>query len=289
MTKVVYLPLYDKPREKELSSLLEDLSQKVYPDSEIEKFANSFTDLYSINGGFFHAPYGVVSGYITELHDKYGKDYIDVILHNLNHVVITLKDWIDLEKSSPKQKRYIQTYRSVINLHDYVSMEAIRVDQIARQLESATKQANIVLNEARELNNVTSKLSDDINLLAIQLESATTQANTVLSEAQKLNDATNKLSSDIDQVSKVATKNLDDVRNISDDAKSLKTEVVSILAIFAAIILAFTGGLTIFGGVVAAVSQAQLYQLLLVTIFCTWGLFNTIYLLLCMVTQAVRF
>lgn len=252
------LPLYDKLREKELNRLLEDLCKKVYSGDEIEEFAKQFIELYSVNGGVFHAPYGVISGCITGLFTKHGKDYVDLIPHNLNGIATILKDMVEREGSkSSKVAQYTQAYKSLIDLQDYVSMEAIRVDQIARQFEKATEQANIVLDEAKKLNDETLELHNN---------------------SLELRESINQVNSD-------ATSTLTEAKQISSDAKNLKTEVVSILAIFAAIILTFSGGLTILGEAVATIKDTPLHSLLLVIVFCIWGLFNTIYLLLCVVSR----
>lgn len=253
-----YLPLYDKLREKELNRLLKALCQKVYSADELEGFAKQFIDLYNVNGGFFHAPYGVISGCITELYYTYGKDFVDQIPHNLNGIAATLKVMVEREDNkSSKAAEYTQAYKSLIDLQDYVSMETIRVDQIARQFERAVEQADTVLNEAKKLN----------------------------CETTELRNAALELRKNIDQVNSDATKTLSEAKQISSDAKNLKTEVVSILAIFAAIILAFSGGLTILGEAIAAAVNTQLYRPLLVTTLCILGLFNTIYLLLCVVSS----
>lgn len=245
-----HLPLYDELREKELSSLLEMLCRDLYDDTKIEKFALQFIGLYTLTNGTFHAPYGVISGCITELYTKYGKDYLDQIPYNLNRIIAFMKHKTESDPSKVGRKRCIQAYRSVVDLQDHVSMVVIRVDQLNHQLGDAKRQADIVLEEAKQLNKATNAVTEYIN-----------------------------------QIGKKVSNTVKNARDISHTAENLKTEMVSILAIFAAIILAFTGSLTVLGGVVAAVNEAQLYRLLLVTIFCIWGLFNTIYLLLCVVSR----
>ena len=45
-----------------------------------------------------------------------------------------------------KREKCVRTYRSLIELQDFVSMESIRVDQAARQIDRAMKKAETTLN-----------------------------------------------------------------------------------------------------------------------------------------------
>lgn len=258
MITMAYLPLCDECDEKEISTLFEGLCKDVCADDEIIRFSEDITNLYNRKGGYLHVSYGVISGTVTSLYNKYDKSNIDQILHNLANISDTLKDWIDKESnSSPKQKRYIQAYRSVIELKDFVSMESIRVDQIARQFRQAEDYANKVLDEAKQLKG----------------------------DAEQLRNETQNLYDEIINMDNSANETLKKAESVSKDATNLKTEVVSILAIFAAIILAFTGGLSIFGSVISAVANTSLFRLLLITVFCIIGLFNTMYVLLWVVSR----
>jgi len=74
------------------------------------------------------------------------------------------------------------------------------------------------------------------------------------------------------------TKN--DLRKVRKKASRIQTEVVFILAIFAAIVMAFSGGLTILGGSLAGISSAGPLKLAFVIILCGIVVFNTIALLM---------
>ena len=257
--KMARLPLCDRDHEIALANLLEELCKDVYSDSEIKQFAYQVTELYNIKDGYLRVPYGVVSGNVAVLNNKYDKSHVDQIPDNLNRIIVVLRELINQEKEgSPNQKRYFQAYRSVIDLKDYVSMETIRVDQTDRQFRKVEKQTETVLGEARNLN----------------------------TEALQLRSDTTKLGEEIGQVNTSAKQTLSEAQKISEEAKNLKTDVVAILAIFAAIILTFTGGVTVLGEAIAtAATDAPLYRVLLVSILCILGLFNTIYLLFHMVSR----
>lgn len=70
--------------------------------------------------------------------------------------------------------------------------------------------------------------------------------------------------------------------------KNLQLEVVSILAIFAAIVIAFSGGLNILGSAISGIGQVELQDLAFVVILCGIVLFNTIAFLLHAVYWIIR-
>lgn len=251
------LPILDEYRDKEFSNLLEELCKNIYSHKKIKELAERFVKLYDISGGCYHIPYGVVSGNITLLYNEFGKDYVDQISQNLNSVAKNMHDRIRVEKSPLEQRRYTKAYQSVVALQDYIEMETIRVDQMDRQFKLAEDKAAQAFSRAQTLNDDVTKLLDDTEELAEEIKKLDARATTTLLDAQ----------------------------NVSEDAKNLKSDVITILTIFAAIILAFTGGLTVLGDAVVSIESAPLYQVLLVTLFCIDGLFNTIYLLLNVVAR----
>lgn len=226
---------WNKNPEKVLSILLKRLGKNVFSDSEIRSSVYEIIRLYNDNGEYFYISYGIVSGIVTELYKNNEKSYIDQILYNLSSIISYVAEEIGKVKFGEKN-RYYQAYQGLLKLQDFVSIEAIRVDQVKRELRSAEVEAEKTL-----------KKSNDVNA--------------------------------------DAKKTLDEARNISEQAKNLKTDVISILAIFAAIILAFTGGLSIFGGAIAGIKDVSFFRLLLVIDFCIIGLFNTMYLLLYVVSR----
>lgn len=279
MINVEKIPLCDEYRERELSNLLEKLGKNVLPETQLENYADEITKLYDINGGYFHASYGAISGIITELYKKYERSYIDQISYNLGTIILFLKDGID-KVPDRKKGRYCQAYRSMVELRDFVSMEAIRVDQAERQIRTAMSKAETTLSEA-------SKLNDEAKKSILEATQANEEAKGLDNAAKKTIKKAQELSDNAETIAIKAKKSLKKANKISNEAKNLKTDVISILAIFAAIILAVTGGLSIFGGAISSISvkEVSLFRLLLVIDFCVVGLFNTMYLLLYVVSR----
>ena len=63
------------------------------------------------------------------------------------------------------------------------------------------------------------------------------------------------------------------------EIKSVEKEYISILGIFAAIVLAFVGGITFSTSVLQNISMVSIFRLLLVIDFLAFILINTIYIL----------
>lgn len=232
------LPICDKYREAELLALINDLHTEILSPEKVDEVAQKITSIYDINEACLYVPYGAISGSITTIFAAHGKDHLEQLSHNLDSIVSVLLKRINDETSGSTQNQYIQAYRSILTLRDYVSMETNRADQMERQIRKAVGRTNMTLEQANALNEMTQQISTDA---AATLESA---------------------------------------KALGEEAKDLKTEVVTILTVFAAIILAFSGGLTILGEAVAAIASAPLYQILLVALVCIGGLFNTVFLLL---------
>ena len=70
--------------------------------------------------------------------------------------------------------------------------------------------------------------------------------------------------------------------------KNLQLEVVSILAIFAAIVVAFSGGMSILGSALTGMGQVDLQDLAFVVILCGIVLFNTVAFLMHVVFWIIR-
>lgn len=70
--------------------------------------------------------------------------------------------------------------------------------------------------------------------------------------------------------------------------KNLQLELVSILAIFAAIVVAFSGGMSILGSALSGIGQADIQDLAFVTILCGIVLFNTVAFLMHVVFWIIR-
>lgn len=121
------------------------------------------------------------------------------------------------------------------------------------------------------------KLSDHVNLEVQRMVER-------IENDEKFGDLYDELSSLYKRSSESERKLKKAVRKI----KNLQLEVVSILAIFAAIVVAFSGGMSILGSAVTGVGQADLRELTFVVILCGIILFNTVSFLMHVVFWIIR-
>lgn len=76
-----------------------------------------------------------------------------------------------------------------------------------------------------------------------------------------------------------------DLNKASERAQSMQTELVSILSIFSAIVIAFSGGISFLGNTIAASQNSYICKLILLILGCGGILFNTIFLLMYLVAK----
>ncbi|MBS6956577.1 MAG: hypothetical protein KH230_25575 [Enterocloster asparagiformis] len=127
-------------------------------------------------------------------------------------------------------------------------------------------------NEFKDMHKSFDKLCDHLNL-EISRVSYFSQNN------QKTADLSNRmenLSIKMDEATQklvVATKK----------AESIQSELISVLSIFAAIVIAFSGGLSLLGNALSIASNTYICKIILILLICGFVLFNTIFLLMYLV------
>lgn len=69
-------------------------------------------------------------------------------------------------------------------------------------------------------------------------------------------------------------------------AKTLQTELIAVLSIFAAIVITFSGGFTFLGSVMTSINEAKCYEMIILTaMICGIIMFNTIFLMMSLVAK----
>lgn len=120
------------------------------------------------------------------------------------------------------------------------------------------------------------KLCDHINLEQSRINQQNVQQNKLLELQQRITEAQQKLDTAIES-SEQATKK----------AAGLQTEMLAILSIFSAVVLAFMGSMTFLGGAMQSLSDVRLYKFFLASCVCGIVIFNTIFLLLYIISKII--
>lgn len=131
------------------------------------------------------------------------------------------------------------------------------------------------------------KLYDHTNLDIARINYTKTMTNTTLSELAKNKLLINNLEKNI-QESETTFKKLSDQtikdltqlsKNVQNKQEDMQKEYISILGIFAAIVLAFTGGIVFSSSVLENIDKPSIYRLALITFIIGLIFFNLIWLL----------
>ncbi len=117
------------------------------------------------------------------------------------------------------------------------------------------------------------KLCDHLNLLISEMIFFS-------STETKVNDARIQMQQSKEELKKA----YDALEDSSSRTKSLQTELIAVLSIFAAIITAFSGGFTFLGSVMVSIESAIYYEMVILSaLVCGIVMFNTIFLMMYLV------
>lgn len=121
------------------------------------------------------------------------------------------------------------------------------------------------------------KLSDHVNLEMQRMV-----------ERTEYNEKFDELYEELSELYESSAESERKLRKAVRKIKNLQLEVVSILAIFAAIVVAFSGGMSILGSALTGMGQVDLQDLAFVVILCGIVLFNTVAFLMHVVFWIIR-
>lgn len=90
----------------------------------------------------------------------------------------------------------------------------------------------------------------------------------------------------IENVKNILGASIEDAKiNLKNEIKGVEKEYISILGIFAAIVLAFVGGITFSSSVLENIGKVSIYRLLIVVILLAFVLMNVIWMLIRFIVQ----
>ena len=220
----------EQERRDKLINLLFELSQSQDIFREKEKRSGIFLELeqiYYIQGSdeYFRHFYSDIFSTLTQIDSDDNQGSLDVLAVNMQ----AIKD--GYQAVNYDGSKLIDISKAIIKLYDHTNLEVARI------------------NYTKQLNNVTkSDLASTKELLQKQKE----EFDNAKSETEMIR---NTLGEETDKANK----------RIEDSQKQMQNEYVTILGIFAAIVLAFTGGMTFSSSVLNNISKASVYRLSLIS------------------------
>lgn len=235
----------EQERRDKLIELLFELSkaQDIFRDNK--KRSDIFLkleEIYYIPGSdeYFRHFYSDILSTLTQIDSNDNEGSLDVLAVNMQ----AIKD--GYQAKNYDGDKLIDISKSIIKLFDHTNLEVARINY-TKQLNNATK----------------SDLASTKELLKEQRE----KFDNTKSETETIR---NKLREETEKANK----------KIEDNQKQMQNEYVTILGIFAAIVLAFTGGMTFSSSVLNNISKASVYRLSLISFIIGLVFFNLIWVLI---------
>ena len=216
--------------------------------------ATEFKEIYK---GRFRHQYSDLFPIIRQILEEFDLYDKDILLENLRSV----RECVEQEHGATGQ--FDALYLPLLKLMDHINLELARLSVFSID-ERRLAQINTDVNDAKErLRETEGRLSEAIELLSQENKEKT------------------QLQADLEE----ATKNLKDA---DEKAKNLQTELVSVLSIFAGVVIAFFGGLSFLGSSISSIQNVIIYKSVLVCVLCGLVLFNLIFLLMYFVGNIIN-
>lgn len=235
----------EQERRDKLIELLFELSKAQDIFREKKKRSDIFLkleEIYYIPGSdeYFRHFYSDILSTLTQIDSDDNERSLDVLAVNMQ----AIKD--GYQAVNYDGDKLIDISKSIIKLFDHTNLEVARINY-TKQLNNATKSD---LASTKEL---LKKQREEFDNTKSETE---TIRNTLREETEKAN------------------------KKIEDNQKQMQNEYVTILGIFAAIVLAFTGGMTFSSSVLNNISKASVYRLSLISFIIGLVFFNLIWVLI---------
>ncbi len=237
--------------ENSISYLLDEL-HKFTVDDDLTEWCNNLCEFYNKNERHSYAE-------ITEfiLSQDGGLEYIYKFMPILEKVKDDFKE-VDREGM----------YLKLLKLIDHINLEIIRISYIEKNTAESIRQQYIDLNNEQSSNILT--MYEEV---CKQVSSTQEIVDTASIQQKNIEEDLNDIEKKMEHITKTA-------KDAENTVKNAQKESVTLLGIFAAIVLSFTGGMAFSSSVLANMDKLPLYDVVLVALFVGVVLFNVISVLL---------
>ncbi len=155
------------------------------------------------------------------------------------------------------------------------NLESVReyIKDIIQKYDDSKEERHYDLDSYKRLYGRVLKLSDHVNL-----------------EVQRLDDSEGiraDTRNTVDVLQAKISKTQNDLKKARGKVRKMQTEVIVILGIFAAIVMAMSGGLTLMGSSMEGMSTTGIYKIAFIIILCGFVIFNTIAFLMTCIRRMV--
>lgn len=235
--------------EQEKRDLLQEIlielshSQDVLKDSKARSdyFLRLESIYFNLDSDNFRHYYSDIFACLTLIEGDPSIGNLDILAQNMQ----TIKDGY-VAKNRDDHNELIDISKEIIKLYDHTNLDISRINYTKRM-------SGETLSELTKAKIVIENLQNQLKESEQEREKATEHLN---SESQKLKD------------------------EVRDGQKKMQNEYITILGIFAAIVLAFTGGMSFSSSVLENIHKASPYRLLAISLILGLILFNLVWLLI---------
>lgn len=232
----------------EILSELASIELQGRDSKRLEEITERLMNYYNDNGRHL---YSEVSSFIY----KTKEENFEYIIENL----IIIKEYYNNSNLDEYENK-------IFKLIDHIQLEMYRDEHIKKGYQNAI--LSMVDETKNDIKTFDEKIHEELNGKYEDLNTKYEEINNVYKEM-------NKKSSTINKNIKVQRKNLD----------NLYTSIISILGIFAAIVIAFFGGLSILGSVLQNMHNVSKYRLSFTVLLIGLFMYNVIFMLLYIISK----
>lgn len=236
--------VFDKDKQNRLLHLLENLSNGIISDEDVDKYVLELTGIYDISS--FRHSYSELTTLVIKLYKRQETDLVESLISNIRIILDEIK------KNGDENSEF---YTSVYKLYDHINMESIRC-AFYKEYESDVDETVAQIRYARE-------------------------------EVAKIKEAT-ECYSQLEDTNKRITRAMGKINHFSKENKNLQTQVISILGIFSAIVVAFFGGFSYFTSTFSNLHNIAAPKAVVIASILGIVIYNTIYILLNFILYFVK-
>lgn len=236
-------------KQKELMTLLKELTIRNLSDVEIKGKAGQFSKVYSDN---FRHEYSYFFPFVAQTQEsKPTEDGLDCLANNIQEI----RRFIEQSRKYSADN-YNHFRESFQKLCDHINLEIGRCNYYSRNEQ---------------------KLSD----IKKQFDDVREQSEAVYKKFQEAGE-------EIRNADEELKKCRDELQMAKQKLESVQTEVISVLSIFAAIVLTFAGGLSLLGNAFSSIKDVSIYKITFLCIICGLVLCNAIFIMMYLVGKITR-
>lgn len=256
-------------KTKEIGILIEKISYAKSSD-DFEEIYSLLEDIYLKEGKpdeQFRHEYAAISGKINELFQQKEID-LNQLVENMDSLY---------ESCKRGGKPYL---KSLFKLKDHINLEVFRMQYADKKEESLKANLKQYEDDVKQFTEFIEREADVVKDIR-KIQEGLSKKNEELSEKQE---AINEKVEETKRVQEEITSTSEDLKNRSDELQiqieKNTAQYVSILGIFAAILLAFIGGIIFTNSVLENIDKASVYRIVVIMIIVGLVMYNSIYLLL---------